>query len=483
MTLTPQMIEAMNKATGNNVPLDGSTPVQSRADQIRAIGQKATPPAPAETPTFSDNLGSDFSKRGENIVEGVKQGATDIQNSASGKENPLVSGLKLFTHTALNTAGQVAGGVGDIIGETMKGLSNKTENPSNLTQESDKAKAFWDKVGVHIDDLSKKNPTAAKALENVFNLVTIGAGGEAEAPLKAAGKEALNTSLDTAKNIVDKGKSLVTKTSEEVAAKQTQASVDAVNPDLTGKKLTNAYKQVVTGSREVTPSSIFREQGLSPDQQTINLGKRLQDLNLGKDPVKNLNSLGDALKDTETKLDTALKGDPEVQYNLDKQTLGGKLDALKTEKPGDFIGDNGKIYDNVVNFGKKVINDAEDTISGGRDARTAFDSEAKRRFPSAFKDGRLNPETPAGHAIKVVRDTINEHIYNAAPNGSEIQNLIGREADIFRATDNIAPKVAAGHGENLITRLKDTVKKHPYISGLVGLGADKFIKTTTGIGF
>lgn len=292
---------------------------------------------------------------------------------------------------------------------------------------------------------------------------------------------------DKASKILASGKEKILGTVEEQAQKKAQSAVqktvDALNPDVSGKAKINAYKKVATGAREATPASIFKEQGLAPDQATANLGKRLSDLNLDpKDHIGNLEKLGKNLGETEDHLQTALKGDPEVQYNLDKPALATKLDALKADKPGDFIGDNGKIYDNVITEGKKIISKAEDSISGGRDARTLFDAKAKAKFPSAFKEGKLDSSTPAGHAIKAVRETINEHIYNTAPNGSDVQKLIGREADIFRAIDNVAPKAAAKHGQTSVQMIKELIKKHPVLSTLSILEAGNLAKKFFGSG-
>ena len=47
---------------------------------------------------------------------------------------------------------------------------------------------------------------------------------------------------------------------------------------------------------------------------------------------------------------------------------------------------------------------------------------------------------------------MNAHLYDTAPNGSEIQKLIGREADLFRATEAIAPKAAQLQGTSKVGR-------------------------------
>lgn len=310
---------------------------------------------------------------------------------------------------------------------------------------------------------------------------TAGAPGETKIAETAA--------TDIGENIV---KPLVAKATEKIAEraseKATEVALDALNPELKGTKLSKAYKGVLTGKQEVIPASIFREQGLSAPEQVVNLEKRLSDsgIKLTKDPEANINMLKNALNNTEEKLTTALKSDPEVVYNADKGTLANTLKNISTTMPREFtaIKDNKTLFNSVVNFAQEVIGKAPDTIEGLRDARTAFDAQAMREYPSVFKTGQLDTTTPAGRAIKTVRDAMNEHLYNTAPNGSEIQKLIGQEADIFRANENIAPKLQELHGEvkGVVGKALKAAKENPLKTGLAAVGLDKISKGLTGFG-
>jgi hypothetical protein len=114
--LTPQEIQMANQATGNNVPLDGSpvsAPVQSRADQIRALGKKATTDT---TPKLGQGAMGDFAG---NVVRTV---AEPLLNIGGGIQKVLTGGKA--TNTGIETAqaskeqhaGGVAGTLGDIVG-------------------------------------------------------------------------------------------------------------------------------------------------------------------------------------------------------------------------------------------------------------------------------------------------------------------------------------------------------------------------------
>ena len=278
---------------------------------------------------------------------------------------------------------------------------------------------------------------------------TLGAGG-----LVKGATNLLKTGVNAVK------KPIASYLAQRAEKKGLESSIDAVYSSPTGAKLRKTSSQILSGDRKITPASMYREQGLTPDEQTINLGTRLKDLKLGKDSVKNTQTLADDFAKTEEKLQKALTGDPEIKYLADKQTLSGTLNKVKTDAPQEFrIKDSQSMVNRVVDFGQKVVAGADDSIGGIREARKAFDAQAKREFPSAFKpDGSIDTKTPAGYAIKKVRDDINEHLYNTAPNGSEIQALIGREADLYRATQVAVEKASSGQGK---TALAQWMKENP----------------------
>lgn len=512
------------KDTSSFTPLGGAAPKYSDI-----IAQHTAPAGPS--------LGSD-------LLTGVKKDALNIKDTFNG--NTPESKGEPTPVLALQTVAAGFHGINDAIGtvakhaydaipdDVKKDALNNAESvlpggqllshvlgsiiPKEIDIASHKAKEVATSAPVQnttkaIVAWQNAHPEAAKTLNSVLKGVgALAYSTGSTAALAEGGGEASDlldgTGILDAKpaDIIDKTKSFFSPSAEETAAAGAQDAVDAVNPDLSGKKLAGAYKETVTGDRSVQGGGLFKEQTLSPSQKAINLGTRLSSdvplktvlengnpdtipaITLGKDHIANLQNLGDALDTTETKLGEALKGDPEINRNADKPTLQAALNDIKTNAPQEFatnIKDNSNVYNKVVNYGQKLINEGEDTVAGIRDARTAFDTQAKREFPSAFKDGGfIDTKTPAGAAIKSVRDTINEHLYNTAPNGSDIRALIGREADIFNAADAIAPKAAATHGSNILERL---ATKYPKAAKLVKIGVpaivgDKILKAATGLG-
>lgn len=493
-TLTPAQVSAYNKITGLNVPATPVNPaVQSRAAQIQALGAKAAPvkpPVPIEgapSPVVqgTENFATDTA---DNAADAFKSGTDEISDDmingvAKVKADPTLASKAVDTEqTIQHTTGDTLG-TGEAIAAAP--ITTSIKNIADLVSSSPIVQKIALKVpdfGDKLTQLATDHPEIAKNLSDIINIAGAALGGEAA----DEGTPTIDAAVSTTKNAVSKVADTVVQKAKNIAtpaptpvptpastaaadAKNLKNSIDAVNPDLKGKNLVGAYKGVVTGNRDAVPSAIFKEQGLTPDQQTVNLGTRLSDLGLGKNHVQNLKILGNSLTDTENKLTTALRGDPEINYNADKPTLLQNLENAKAPRETEAIKDSKAVFQNVMDFAKEKVNEADDTIEGIRNARTAFDTRAKIEYPSAFKEGSIDTKTPAGQAIRAARDTINAHLYNTAPNGSDIQNLIGREADIFRATDNIAPKASATHGKYKPEVILDAIRSHPYVAGAAGL--------------
>ena len=130
-----------------------------------------------------------------------------------------------------------------------------------------------------------------------------------------------------------------------------------------------------------------------------------------------------------------------------------------------------KIAIDVLDYAKELIEESEDTVRGIRDLRKAFDQQARLEYPNAFKGEGIDTKTPAGRAIKAARDVINDHLYDTAPEGSLIKELIGREADIYRATDLVAPKALELDGLSATEKVLREWYKHPVAITAGVLGA------------
>lgn len=443
------------------------TPTPGAGQTLEQLQQQNQP---APEPSLLGKIGNDIADVGGQLKNRVGNAVQAEKDSISGKTTAPEAGLRIFT--------QLVGGANDVIGGTVKaGLQTANAATGGIAGLlANKAVAAVAKtplgaIGLNSiqqgasqwDAFKTKYPGAAEdlqAIPEVGNFLLNFVGG-------AAAKEGVSVAATAAKDAVGKELSQVAVNSGKTALDKT---ISAVDPELTGNKLKDAYKEVVTKGRDVTPGGVIKPQELSPAAQSVKIGTRLHEAGIvlsGK-PVQDLQTLGNALKNTEDKIGTLLKGsDPEVVYNADKPTLLTKLNEIKASTPREFnaIKDSKAVHDSVVDFAKEVVGKSDDTVQGLRDARTAFDAQARKEFPSAFKNGAIDDKTPAGRAIKAARNAINDHLYDTAPEGSEIKKLIGREADIFRATDSVAGRAKGLHGTSKTSQLLEAAKKHPYVVG------------------
>lgn len=451
-------------------------PIPTNVSQLPAGSFTVQPPAPAAPqPSLLSKLGGDIKETVGNIGGRIQAGAQALDDSASGKIEAPEAGLRIF--------GQVVGAGNDLVGGAVKaglqtanaatggalgnaakgGLQAIAQTPlgamgiSAIKGGAQKWQDFTAKYPRAAEDL-KAIPEAAQMLANFVGAGAAVKGAEVAAPLV---KDAVTGAVDVAK-------ATAVASGEKASAKALQTTIDAVTPEFKGKTLTQAYKDVVRGTRDVKEGGAITAQAIGTSEREAGVGKRLFDagIRLQNKPLKDTITLRDALKSTESELEDTLKGS-KSEFGADKIPLINKLNKINTQIPREFkaIKDNGKLFKDVVDFGKETILKAQDDIKGLRDARTAFDAQAKIEFPSAYVEGSIDLKTPAGRAIKAVRDTINDHLYATAPEGSKIKELIGREADIFRATDAVAPRAAAGEGKSLLQKGYETAKAHPLYTG------------------
>lgn len=494
--LTPEKIQQANSITGMTVPVSGGAngnPI-SRAAEIRSMGQTASPtktPAAAQTtqtdpqPTIGEqtgqNVGEQYRQSAQKIQDSVSQGAAKF--AAEPTDGSIGTELKRtgdLLETGLGAAAGAAQGVFAPLTGAIQTAMQKTGVKLGASDNSPAKKAID-----ALNEFSKAHPEAAKNLMDSLTVATSEIGGEGAlgdlAKTPVSGEGAVNAVKDTIKTaasaVGDKLKvpAVPLKNTVADAAKNAAAikhSIDSVSPELSGKKLANAYQDVVKGNREVSPSGVAKSQEIGDSKRTTDMGTRLSDLGMkSTDPIGNLKKLGAGLSDTEKKLNTLLESD---KTPVDKGALNTTLDSLNKTMPREFSGirDSKSTFESVVNFAKETVGKAPNSIKGMREARTAFDNQARLEYPSAFKEGAIDMKTPAGRAIRSVRDAMNDYLYSTAENGSELQSHIEREADIFNAAEAVASKAAKGEGKTKLSQIIDqypTLKKAiPFVVGAAG---------------
>ena len=490
-----QFMNALKYAQSNpNSPF--ATELKSRIqsgqmnDYMKAAGIDAskfiTPPpaSDATKPGMFDNIGQAGTDAGNNVTKALTTdtGMMSPDVAKTIHSIPVVSQIQdnVVEPVArgISATGAVVGGLFDVgtkIAEDAIPPAIKDGLGKMLGLVGQPVAPIINGINESLSSAFKDNPQGLKTATNLLNIGLLGLGNEAKKPLEDAATTASGAIKDTAQGLADNA-------GAKAGDKAVQDAIDAVNPELKGKGLNSAYeKGALKGT--IQKGGILSPQSSGIAAETEKLGTSLSDIGLKPgDPAGNLTKLGNEMTNVESKITpfNSFGVEPGV-----KTVLKNELETLKSSIPEEFsaVKDNQSLYNKVVDYAKKMVDKSGDTVGDYRDTRTAFDAQTKREFPSAYDDkGFIDLKTPAGRAIKSVRDTLNENLYQIAPKNAELQQAISREADIYRAIHNIAPQAAKNDGLNAIQKLMGTIRKNPAASLAAGYAGDKIIKATTGIG-
>lgn len=426
------------------------------------------------------------------ISSGLKTGLETAKGMASEEYQSLTAtDPRAKIEHQIRVAGEAAKGVNELFGKALGGIANAIwqkvpqdaqKGAINEVQKlADKpyVKPVLNAISKGVDaynSWAKKNPEAAKDVEASINLAMLFPVGELSKPISSAGESAVKTLAETSlgKQVTER----VAKASEEKAL---GTFTEAIRPEIKGAKGSKAITQAIREGR-VTPESLLTKGEVAPSSEESRLFSEFKDVIKSKSPTKNLIAVNNEMKVTESLLDELLASD---KTPIIKRGLTDTLNEIKKSIPLELKSERSmrSAFYNAVEYGKKIANEAEPTMRGLRKARQAFDAKVREQFPNAFKGGVVDTKTPAGIAIKKIRDSFNEYLYNTAEEGSKIKSLIKRESDLYKLNDAIAPKATKAIKSSKVGAL---IKKYPKSTAAVGtavLGAGGYeaIKKVPGI--
>lgn len=383
------MIEMMNKATGNNVPLNPNAP-PSRADQIRAIAKTAT--APAEKPQDEVLHPLELAK---GFVKGAGKTLNDVQNLGK---------------TALGTVGIDTSKMG------IKSLENIKYN--NLSQD----------VGGKLEGIAE-----------------LGIGGITDAfKAKTAGKAALEVvESKIAKPIVDKTLSTVEKvipsaTKEGAAKKTLDELVDATSGVADKKARISALEQ--TGMDEGgTKQTLGGGIKTAPDKYALDRAKSVEGIiKPGASPVDNLSSINKEIsRISEHEVGPLLEKAGSITPISEKAPGWSPIvqRLVDIEKPDIIKADStlDKTYDLVRARMLQQIEKQPPTVNGLWEARKSFDQVVREQFGDVAFDSEKN--TAIKRAVNDMRREVNSIIGERAP---EYKDFMDKLSNMYDARYNIA---------------------------------------------
>lgn len=414
-------------------------------------------------------IASDLSKRGSNIVSEIKRGGESYQKSIEGKENPLMSGLKLF-ETGLRTVGQVAGGVGDIIAGGIKTVTPEpikkqfVESWGKTFENDETASQLADKYA----EFTQKYPEATKDFEAVLNIATL--------PLASKGSALAKQGLQDLKTGVSESfEAGLKKEAGQAFQKTFDQTVDIISPKLSKEAEMMALKR---GSTGVSEGGVMTKGKIKPDNRTMSIAEASDGIvNPKNSPVQNIDALN-------SKVGEINEGVKQMVYEnkapFNTNQLRTKLSKAKEESRVIFGSDKTleSQYDAIIDEFIKQVK-GKDT-KGLLDARQTFDQVIEQKFPGLLS-------SPAGdvvrrNAILDTRRAANEYISELLPKNNPYKASLLTEHRLLQAVENIAEKnVGKVINQSDITAL---IKRHPSLrwllltmgGGLAGAGVTEFVR-------
>lgn len=501
-TVNP-MFAKFDQALGVTTPT-GSSPVSTRADEIRALGKAG---APSDNPLMETT--KNYAAAIKPAVQDVTGGG-NIGGAASDFEKGDVSGG--IEKGAVGTAADAVNAIFAPISAPIKTLLDHTAkanaaNPGITDHIVNSPEAVAARK--QMSDWATQHPDLAKALSDVFTVGTAAIGGEGAGNILNKPVSEIATGL----------KNTVTKTAETMSRYDVRLQPKPVIDETAGilpesGKMTpddaraSAWQDIQPHADDKTVEA-YRSQGAT-NPKTLTKGVTLNPTKADQRVLEHLQPLYEdgtvnPKMTTEQKIgaiegkskETTLQSDnfiadnnkivetPELTSALDKAKKGSGV-VFGTDKTLEGA------YDAVTNAFKGKLSSGTAGATGTdlvsiRKALKQFDAEMTDKFPNVYKTsptGEINPTDNARlTAIRDVHSSVRDFIVNKLneTTGEGAQTVGGTAGDAYQAlldknSGLIKAATMLNKGASNVSKIHDFVefvKKHPYFLAAGGWEALK----------
>lgn len=398
--------------------------------------------------------------------------------SGTEAEGRYLSGDQGQGSTTLQLAGQVAGGIGDVISEGLtsgfrtiapQGVQNAVQDTGNRIANTGIVKDIAGRAQTFAQD----HPTIAGDIGAVGNIASIlptpelgiasgikGALGSAVERLapglaERVGQNALVTGAkDIASTISD---NTVGRLSRNI---DTQAFRDAL--EVTAPILKTAEKAgAITGLN--AKAAALDGIKLLPSKADENIARSVEGIvQKGANAIQNEQAIRQAITHISEGVDQELKQNNGI---FNKTQLTSALDKAKENSRVIFGSDKTleTQYNSVVDEMLKQVDAQPKNLSGLWDARKEFDKVIKEKFGDAYLNNPVG-DNIRKNAVRDVRRTVNDYIASRLPEGNAYKQSLLQLNNMYEAADRIGINNTGKIGSNIITRGIDAIKAHPLIS-------------------
>ena len=401
---------------------------------------------------FAENVGERLSKRLETMQE-ISKKAGGFSVGADG-EPVYSSPEQLFFITDIQSAGQVAGGVWDILGETLvlgaKGISFVTPD---FIKEPIKQK--WQE-GVNFITNDPKSLEALKAVES---------GAETYGEWKKENPESALT-LESVVNIgllfapIPRGKGnpeFVSSVKTPVLERAGQVMVDASGKQVKDRSIKKALDLIVPKSgvpeqtKEVSKLG-FKYNVIKPTAQEQKIVDTVATLKIPQSASnqRSLNLIDDAIEAEAKILEKQVAASKEAIPLTESFKLLDDV-AANTKATDAFVSTNqlGRMVDDVVVKAKSLLKENPQTPLGVLKTRKKLDAYIKsyKANKSAFPN-QDNVETALSIALRDVRIALNTKVAQTAPKANVLARL-EKQSNLYRARVPVIEKAKADASNSL----------------------------------
>lgn len=429
----------------------GRATLEKYPEYADRVDTPVVPEAPVEADRskgFFGRLGDDIKQRYENVKDSSK--LVD-----EGKQGNLGFGFQL--------AGQLAGAVGDVVGEGITS-AYRTVTPDKIQEgvalagdELGKSEIVQKGFGAY-EKFKEKNPALAKNLEAAGNIASVipvgkGAGLAATALERVAPKTALRIA------------SLAEKTAARFAPKivddALENAIEVTRPILkVGEK-----EAALAGGQGYIEKGIVK---IKENASDIRIAESVKDIvTKNANPVDNLNSVKEGIRAISESVGEELtKNNGIFNTNQLKTVLNKAKEGSKVVFGSDKALESA--YDAVVTEMIRIVDETPKNLRGLWDARKMFDDVMESKFgKKAFEDATDNART---NAIRDVRRAVNDYIGNRLPEGNQYKATLKRLSNMYDARDRLASIGARMVDQTKVQRFMAAISKNPTIATLAAVG-------------
>ncbi len=376
------------------------------------------------------DVGQSIVKAGTGVSEAMNKGL-------QGQINPLSS--------ALQGAGAIAGGVGDltmdvlhhtpVVGSVVRGAEGLVEKGVTAGLNTQTGQ----NIAQGVSDFSQAHPEAAGNIGAAFDIAT------AYPILKGVGKAAK-----------------VAKGAANTALRgSTDAVVDAVSPKLGPVGSAKALMQ-----RGTETKGLLGQKYLAPDPKAVDIA----DVVRQNVPKFNPKDLTGSIQKTQTAVDglkKSLKADVAVEGAGKIYPAKELISRLKNiEKPDLIAADTtlNNVYDKLINRVAGIAKEQGGKVENLPNILSDFDAMVKRQYPNLYKSEAL---TPLRQGVKDIREEIKTFAEEMMPTVALKERMLTVHK-LLTAMENMSKKAVSGVTNEIGTNR--FTGKFPVVKGLLKTG-------------